>query len=376
MSRRVRAAILRQSGLPRPYAQSKPLKIETVDLAAPGPGEVLVRIVAAGLCHSDLSCINGDRPRPLPTALGHEASGIVDALGDGVNDLEPGDHVVMSFLPTCGHCEPCSSGRAALCTPGHMANANGTLLSGARRIMCEGLSVNHHAGVCAFSEYAIIHRRSIVKVDRDLPLEHAVLFGCGVMTGVGAALNTCAIKPGQSVAVVGLGGVGLSVVLGAVAAGAGRLVAIDLAADKLALARTLGATDTFLASDEGIVTAVRDATHGGVDHAIEMAGAAKAFELAFAITRRGGTTTTGGLARVGTDFALPAVALVGEERRVQGCYMGSCVPSRDIPRFIEMFRQGRLPVDRLLSSTGGLDDINAAFDRLDRGEVVRHVILM
>lgn len=376
MTMRVRAAILRQSGLPRPYAESKPLTIETVELAPPGPGEVLVRIAAAGLCHSDLSGINGDRPRPLPIALGHEAAGVVEALGDGVDDLEAGDHVVMSFLPTCGHCGPCSSGRAALCTPGHAANARGTLLSGARRIACDGVAVNHHSGVCAFSERSVIHRRSIVKVDRDLPFEHAALFGCGVMTGVGAALNTCGVTPGQSVAVVGLGGVGLSSVLGAVAAGAGRVVAIDLAADKLALARTLGATDTFLAGDEGTAAAVRDLTHGGVDHAIEMAGAAKAFELAFAITRPGGTTTTAGLARPGTNFALPAVALVGEERRVQGCYMGSCVPSRDIPRFIAMFRQGRLPVDRLLSSTGPLDDINAAFDRLDRGEVVRHVILL
>lgn len=376
MTMRVRAAILRQSGLPRPYAESKPLTIETVELAPPGPGEVLVRIAAAGLCHSDLSGINGDRPRPLPIALGHEAAGVVEALGDGVDDLEAGDHVVMSFLPTCGHCGPCSSGRAALCTPGHAANARGTLLSGARRIACDGVAVNHHSGVCAFSERSVIHRRSIVKVDRDLPFEHAALFGCGVMTGVGAALNTCGVTPGQGVAVVGLGGVGLSSVLGAVAAGAGRVVAIDLAADKLALARTLGATDTFLAGDEGTAAAVRDLTHGGVDHAIEMAGAAKAFELAFAITRPGGTTTTAGLARPGTNFALPAVALVGEERRVQGCYMGSCVPSRDIPRFIAMFRQGRLPVDRLLSSTGPLDDINAAFDRLDRGEVVRHVILL
>lgn len=376
MTMRVRAAILRQSGLPHPYAESKPLTIETVELAPPGPGEVLVRIAAAGLCHSDLSGINGDRPRPLPIALGHEAAGVVEALGDGVDDLEAGDHVVMSFLPTCGHCGPCSSGRAALCTPGHAANARGTLLSGARRIACDGVAVNHHSGVCAFSERSVIHRRSIVKVDRDLPFEHAALFGCGVMTGVGAALNTCGVTPGQSVAVVGLGGVGLSSVLGAVAAGAGRVVAIDLAADKLALARTLGATDTFLAGDEGTAAAVRDLTHGGVDHAIEMAGAAKAFELAFAITRPGGTTTTAGLARPGTNFALPAVALVGEERRVQGCYMGSCVPSRDIPRFIAMFRQGRLPVDRLLSSTGPLDDINAAFDRLDRGEVVRHVILL
>jgi alcohol dehydrogenase len=373
---RVRAAILRQSGLPKPYVDSRPISIETIDLAPPGPGEVLVKIAAGGLCHSDLSGINGDRPRPLPVALGHEASGIVEELGAGVDDLTPGDHVVMSFLPVCGHCAPCSEGRASLCAPGHEANRKGVLLSGARRITCEGEVINHHSGVCAFSEYAVIHRRSIVRIDPDLPLTQAALFGCGVMTGVGAAMNTCGIKPGQSVAVVGLGGVGLSTLLGAVASGAGPVIAVDLSPEKLALARTLGATDAFLASSADAIPAIRDLTKGGVDHAIEMAGAARAFEFAFAITRRGGMTTTAGLAPVGTAFPVPAVELVAEERRVQGCYMGSCVPSRDIPRFIAMFQQGRLPVDKLLSSTGPLDDINAAFDRLDRGEVVRHVIVM
>lgn len=376
MTMRVRAAILRQSGLSRPYAESLPLTIETVDLASPGPGEVLVKIAAAGLCHSDLSGINGDRPRPLPVALGHEAAGVVAQLGDGVTDLEVGDHVVMSFLPVCGHCGPCADGRAALCAPGHAANSRGTLLSGARRIRCEEVEINHHSGVCAFSEYAVIHRRSIVRIDRDLPLVQAALFGCGVMTGVGAVMNTCGVLPGQTVAVIGLGGVGLSAVLGAVASGASQVIAVDLSADKLALARTVGATDTFLASDPDCAAAIRAASAGGVDHAIEMAGAAKAFELAFAVTRRGGMTTTAGLARPGTAFQVPAVDLVGEERRVQGCYMGSCVPSRDIPRFIKMFQQGRLPVDRLLSSTGPLEEINAAFDRLDRGEIVRHVIVM
>ena len=373
---RTRGAVLRQSGLPRPYAESRPLSIEPLELEPPGPDEVLVRIAAAGLCHSDLSGINGDRPRPLPVALGHEAAGVVEELGANITDLAPGDHVVMSFLPVCGHCAPCSEGRASLCAPGHAANGRGTLLNGARRIRCEGAEINHHSGVCAFSEHAVIHRRSIVRIDPELPLTQAALFGCGVMTGVGAAMNTCRILPGQSVAIVGLGGVGLSALLGAVASGAGQVIAVDLAADKLALARTLGATDAYLAGNADTAAEIRERTGGGVDHAIEMAGASKAFELAFAITRRGGTTTTGGLARPGTAFPLPAVDLVGEERRVQGCYMGSCVPSRDIPRFIRMFQQGRLPVDRLLSSTGPLDDINAAFDRLDRGEVVRHVIVM
>ncbi|RKK05746.1 alcohol dehydrogenase [Pseudoroseomonas wenyumeiae] len=373
---KTRAAILRQSGLSRPYAQSQPLSIEEVELRPPGPEEVLVKIAAAGLCHSDLSGINGDRPRPLPVALGHEASGVVVETGSGVTDLAAGDHVVMSFLPVCGHCPSCSDGRASLCQPGHAANAAGTLLSGKRRIVCDGAEVNHHSGVSAFSEYSVIHRRSIVKIDQEIPLVQAALFGCAVMTGVGTVLNTCGVRLGQSVAVVGLGGVGLSSVLGAVAAGAGQVIAIDLSAEKLRIARDLGATHAFLADDPDIQESVRELTDGGVDHAVEMAGAAAAFELAFRLTRRGGTTATAGLASPNSVFHIPPVPLVAEERVIRGSYMGSCVPSRDIPRYISLFRSGKLPVDKLLSSTGPLEGINAAFDRLDRGEVVRHVVVM
>jgi alcohol dehydrogenase len=373
---RIRSTILRRMGAAKPYAQSRPLSIETVDLAPPGPGEALVRIAAAGVCHSDLSGINGDRPRPLPVALGHEAAGVIEALGPGIDDLEVGDHVVMSFTPTCGVCDMCAEGRPALCSRGHAANAAGTLLSGARRITCDGAEINHHCGVCAFSEHAVIARRSIVKITKEIPLAEAALFGCAVMTGVGTVFNTCQVRPGQSVAVIGLGGVGLSALLGAVAAGATRILAIDLNPAKLDKARALGATDVFLANDPEIVAKARAATEGGVDHAIEMAGVAKAFELAYAITRRGGVTATAGLPPPATQFSIPAVALVAEERVVKGGYMGSCVPSRDIPRYIEMYLAGKLPVDKLLSSTGPLDDINDAFDRLDRGEVIRHVILM
>ncbi len=373
---RIRSAILRQSGLPRPYATSRPLSIETVELAPPGPGEVLVRIAAAGVCHSDLSGINGDRPRPLPVALGHEASAVVEEVGAGVDDLRRGDPVVMSFVPTCGTCAFCAEGRAALCEPGNAANGAGTLLGGGRRFSCDDGSINHHCGVCAFSEYSVVHRRSIVKIGHDISLTHAALFGCAVMTGVGTVMNTCKVRPGQSVAVIGLGGVGLSAVLGAVASGAGRVIAIDLNPAKLAIAQDLGATDGFLASDPDLVPQIRALTGGGVDHAIELAGAARAFETAYAITRRGGMTVTGGLPAPATQFAVPAVSLVAEERIVMGAYMGSCVPSRDIPRYIALFQAGKLPVDKLLSSTGPLDGINEAFDRLDRGEVIRHVITM
>jgi alcohol dehydrogenase len=282
----------------------------------------------------------------------------------------------MSFVPTCGTCAFCADGRAALCEPGNAANAAGTLLSGARRITCDDATINHHCGVCAFSEYAVVSRRSIVKIDADLSLIHAALFGCAVMTGVGTVMNTCKVRPGQSVAILGLGGVGLSALLGARASGAGAIVAIDLNPAKLDLALELGATHAFNAADPDIVQRVREATSGGVDHAIELAGAARAFETAYAITRRGGITATGGLPAPQTQFSIPAVSLVGEERIVLGAYMGSCVPSRDIPRYIALFKAGHLPVDKLLSSTGPLDGINEAFDRLDRGEVIRHVIDM
>ncbi|MGO7135903.1 zinc-dependent alcohol dehydrogenase family protein [Rhizobium leguminosarum] len=371
----MRSVILRESGLSKPYAQSKPLVIETVELTPPGPLEVLVKIKAAGVCHSDLSAINGDRPRPLPVALGHEASGVVIEVGPGVDNVKEGDHVVMSFLPICGHCSYCAEGRASLCEPGYKANAAGTLLSGSRHIRLKGYEVNHHSGVSAFSEYAVVSANSVVKITKEIDLAKAALFGCAVVTGVGAVMNTCGVKPGDSVAVIGLGGVGLAAILGAVASGAGQIVAVDLVPAKLELAKELGATRTFLASDPDVAAAIKASTGGGVDYAIEMAGSARAFDLAYNITKRGGTTATAGLANVNSKFEISPLPLVGEERTIKGSYMGSCVPSRDIPRYIDLFLQGKLPVDKLLSSTGSLDEINEAFDRLDRAEVIRHLIL-
>jgi len=361
-------------GQPRPYAESQPLRIERLELAPPGPGEVLVRVGAAGLCHSDLSTINGDRPRPTPMALGHEASGIVEALGPGVEDLSPGDHVVMVFVPSCGHCLPCAEGRPALCEPGGAASVAGTLIGGGRRLSAGGAGINHHLGVSAFADHAVVSRNSLVKVDRDLPLEHAALFGCAVLTGVGAVVNTAGVRPGETVAVVGLGGVGLSALLGAVAAGAERIVAVDVLESKLKLARELGATDVANAADADCADRVREATGGGVNSAVEVAGSEKALELAYRITRRGGTTVTAGLAHPDRHVSLQQAGLVAEERTLKGSYVGSCVPVRDIPRFVSLFRRGRLPVDRLLTETIALDDINAAFDRLAEGQAIRQVV--
>jgi alcohol dehydrogenase len=206
---KVRAAVLEEMGLARPYAATKPLKVQEVDLEGPGPGEVLVRMAVAGLCHSDLSVIEGNRPRPLPMVLGHEASGVVEEVGDFVGDLVPGDHVVFVFVPSCGHCDPCSEGRPALCEPGAAHNGAGDLLSGATRLTRDGMKLHHHCGVSSFAEYATVSRRSLVKVDRDIPLDIAGLIGCAVITGAGAVFNTGDVKPGGSTAIVGLGGVGL-----------------------------------------------------------------------------------------------------------------------------------------------------------------------
>ena len=385
---KMRAAVLREIGLPAPYAQSRPLSVETVELAAPGPGELTLKIRAAGLCHSDLSAINGDRPWPVPIVIGHEAAGEVVEVGAGVNDLAVGDSVVLVFRPMCGACLDCASGRPALCGPGGVSNAAGSLLGGYRRLGFpvrgqlaeappaeESSVLNHHMGCAAFAEYATVSRRSVVKVDRELAFVEAALFGCAVMTGAGAVFNTARVEAGARVAVVGLGGVGFSSLMAAVASGARDVVAVDLVPAKLEMARRLGATQVFDARDPEVVAQVKAATEGGVDYAFEMAGSVAALECAYRITRRGGTTVSAGLPNPAAQWPLQAVSLIAEERTIKGSYVGSCVPSRDIPRFVAMYRAGHLPVHELLSETITLDEINPALDRLAQGIAVRQVIL-
>lgn len=383
---RTRAAVLRELGLPMPYAQSRPLSIEEVELDPPGQGEMLVKIRAAGLCHSDLSAINGDRPWPMPIVIGHEAAAEVLEVGPGVTDMKPGDHVVLIFRPNCGGCPSCSTGRPALCGPGGESNATGSLLGGYKRLHAVGGHIglngeadgvlNHHLGCAAFAEHAVVSRRSAVKIDPTLPWDEAALFGCAVLTGAGAVVNTAKMEAGAKAAVVGLGGVGFSSLMAAVASSASAVVAVDMLDSKLALARELGATHCFNAADPDVIQKVKDATGGGVDYAFEMAGSVKALELAYRITARGGTTVTAGLPNPSALWNLQAVSLIAEERTLKGSYVGSCVPSRDVPRFIAMYRAGHLPVDKMLSERVKLDDINGALDRLARGESIRQVIMM
>ena len=369
------AAVLMKMERPMPYAESLPLEIQELELAGPAKDEVLVEVKGAGLCHSDLSVINGSRPRQTPMVLGHEASGIVREVGRAVRGFKPDDHVIFTFIPGCGACRYCRVGRPSLCEPGMDANNAGTLMNGGRRFSNNGKPYFHHCGVSAYSQFTIAMPESLVKVDDDLPFEHATLFGCAVMTGTGAAFNTANIRPGQSVAVFGLGGVGLSALMGAKACAAGRLIAVDLLESKLELARELGATDTVNAGECDPVEAIRDLTNGGVEIAIESVGNVKVLEQAYKSSMRGGTTVAIGLPHPKHELKIPAVTLSAEEKTLKGSYQGSCVPSRDIPRFIELFRAGQLPVEKLLTGIIPLEDINAGFDRLHKGEVARQVIL-
>jgi Zn-dependent alcohol dehydrogenase len=371
----VRAAVLSEMGRPAPYGLSRPLKIRTLELDGPGPGELRVSVGAAGLCHSDLSVIDGSRPRVMPMVLGHEAAGTVAEVGAGVGDFAVGDHVVLAFVPACGECEHCRAGRPALCDRGAAANSAGTLLSGSGRWHdpASGEVLHHHLGVSAFAEQIVVSARSAVRIDSELPFEMAALFGCAVLTGAGAAVNAARIRPGESVAVFGLGGVGLAALLAAVDAG-GQVIAVDRIESKLELARALGA-DHALAATADTVAEVRRLSDGGVAHAIETVGSAVVLAQAYAATRRGGTTVTVGLPHPSQELSISAVSLVAEERTLKGSYLGSCVPARDIPHFIELYRAGRLPVERLLTHRLSLDELNEGFDRLASGEAVRQVVV-
>ena len=372
---KIKAAVLWEVGLPAPYGESCPLSIEEIELDPPKAGEVLVKISAVGLCHSDLVAINGERPKPTPIVIGHEAAGIVAELGPGVEGIEVGDHVVPAYVASCGFCEMCRVGRPALCEPATAANVAGTLRDGTTRLHKGGQRINHHSGVAGFAEYAVIPKDALVKIDKSISFEHAALFGCGVITGVGAVVNSAGLKAGETVAVVGLGGVGLSAILAAVATGAGKVVAIDISDEKLDLAKQLGAHSIVNARRPECVAQVRKITDGGVDVAIETAGAPRALSTAYSVTRRGGTTITAGMPGPDAEITLSHLSIAAEERTLKGSYMGGCVPGRDIPRYMSLFQDGKLPVDRLLSRTIGFDELNAAMDRLDQAVTVREVLV-
>lgn len=357
---RIRGAVLETIGASRPYAASRPLSVTELDLDDPGDGELLVRIEAAGLCHSDLSVVDGNRVRPVPMLLGHEAAGIIEKVG-GASDLTSGQRVVMTFLPRCGQCSACATDGLAPCIPGSAANGAGTLLSGSVRLSG---GVLHHLGVSGFATHAVVDRRSVVPVDPDVPAVVASLLGCAVLTGGGAVLNAGRPRAGQTVAIVGMGGVGMAAMLTALAHEDVRVIAVDRLPDKLALARDLGAHATYTPEE---VTEEAEVV-------IEAVGHAAALEGAIALTAPGGRTITVGLPAPDARISLSPLSLVAEGRTLIGSYLGSAVPARDIPRFVELWRAGKLPVEKLVSATLTLDEINSGMDELADGRAVRQII--
>lgn len=369
---KIHGAVLEESGRARPYAETKPIRVQEVELDEPGPGELLVRIEAAGLCHSDLSVVDGNRLRPLPMLLGHESAGIVEQVGEGVDDIAVGDRVVMAFLPRCENCENCAADGRLPCGFGSAANNEGTLLGDRtllRRETDDGTeTVNHHLGVSGFADYAVVNRASAVKVGSDVPADVAALLGCAVLTGGGAVLNAAEPKPGESIMIVGLGGVGMAALLIALGVGTGDVIAVDAIESKLELANELGATAAYTpqeVAEQGIKAT----------HVIECAGHPKAFETAFNATGVGGKTVTVGLPAPTAVSEINPLKLTAEARTVIGSYLGSAVPARDIPKFEQLWRDGKLPAEKLISSHIRLDQINEAMDALADGSALRQVIV-
>lgn len=365
---RIRGAVLEEIGRAGPYARTRPISVGDLDLDPPGPGEVLVRIEAAGVCHSDLSVVNGQRPRPTPMLLGHEAAGRVVECGEGVDDLSTGQQVVLVFVPSCGRCEGCASNGRMPCRPGSAANGIGELLRGGSRLSRDGAKVGHHLGVSAFASHAVVDRGSIVPLAEELPPSVAALLGCAALTGGGAVVNAARVTPDDSVAVVGLGGVGLAAVLAAVAAGAREVVAIDMLPEKRERAIALGAS-RGLSPDEARAKGLR------ADAVIEAAGAVPAFETAFAATAPGGRMVSVGLAAPGRMAQVSPLDLVAEARTVIGSYLGSSVPARDVPMYADWWRAGRFPIERLVSAELPLEEINEAMDALESGAALRQIIV-
>jgi alcohol dehydrogenase len=363
---KIRGAVLEEVGRPRPYSRSAPLAVSDLDLDEPGPGELLIRVEAAGICHSDLSVVDGSRRRPTPMLLGHEAAGRVVRLGAGVADLDIGQRVVMTFLPRCGHCPGCATGGRLPCQPGTAANNAGTLLGGDVRLHRNGLAVNHHLGVSGFADHAVVNRHSVVPLD-GVPPDIAAVLGCAVLTGGGAVINAAKPQHGQTVMVVGLGGVGMAALITAVALGGGPVLGVDTIEAKLAHARTAGASAALHPAEvtgQGIFA----------DVVIEAAGDPRAFELAVAATAPGGTTVTVGLPAPDARSSIAPLDLVAGSRTIIGSYLGSAVPERDIPMFAQMWREGVLPLEMLITGHIPLEGINAAMDELAEGRAVRQII--
>ncbi len=361
----MRAAVL--------YNFNEPFKVETVELAEPRQGEVMVRLAASGVCHSDLSIQRGILPMPPPVIIGHEGAGTVEAVGPGVTSVRPGDHVVLTWLYSCGRCRDCARGKPHLCETAAMATMSGGMYDGTTRFKVGGNEMRHWVGT--FSEYTVVPEQACVKIREDVPLESACLVGCGVMTGVGAAMNTAKVEPGDHVAVFGCGGVGLNVIQGAAICGAERIIAVDLVPRKLEMAVSFGATHAVDASQGDPVGQVRALTDGrGVDYAFEVIGNPKVIQDAYQAVRRGGKLVIVGVPPFGTEVSFLAASFPLEEKGVIGSYYGSPRFRFDMPRILDLYMAKKLKLDELVSRRLSLDEINTAMELMEKGEVARSII--
>lgn len=362
MTRTMKAAVLREVG--------QRLSVETVSIDEPGPHEVLIRTVAAGVCHSDLHFIEGSYPARLPCVLGHESAGVVEAVGEHVTTVSPGDHVITCLSAYCGHCADCLTGHMAVCASPDTRRPRGA----APRLTQEGRPVAQLFHLGSFAERLLVHEHACVAIRKDMPLDRAALIGCSVMTGVGAVIHTSGVRPGETVAVIGCGGVGLSAINGAQIAGASRIIGVDRHAEKLELAKTFGATDVIDASDGDPVGKVMALTGEGVHHSFEAVGLKDTAEQAFRMLRRRGTANVIGMIPVGVNIEISGVDLLAE-RRIQGSAMGSNRFPVDMPRLVDFYMSGRLKLDELIARRIGLEDLNDAFAEMKSGKVARSVVV-
>jgi Zn-dependent alcohol dehydrogenase len=357
-----------------------PLEVTALDLAPPRAGEVLVRLRASGVCHSDLNAIDGTAPTRCPAVLGHEGAGVVEQVGDGVGGLglDPGTPVVLSWLPACGQCEECLRGLAHLCTTAWEGMATGGLLDGRPRLSRGGDPIYHYCFLSSFAELAVVPARCCIPIPRDVPFEIAALVGCAITTGTGAVWRTAGVRPGDRVCVIGCGGVGMSAVLGAATVGADPIVAVDIAEEKLETALSLGATHAvqWTVGAEETAERVCAVSGGGVDFAFEATGRTEAGLAAFHCTRARGAAVLIGIPAEDAVLALPALQIPRLERRVLGSLYGSARPERDFPALLALYRRGRLPLDRLVARRLPLEAVEEAFDLLRAGTALRVVLDM
>ncbi len=347
-----------------------PLQIENVSIGKPGPHEVLIRTAAAGVCHSDLHFIEGSYPHPLPAVLGHESAGVVEQVGSEVRTVKVGDHVITCLSAFCGHCEFCLTGHMSLCvSPETKRDADQP-----PRLSQEDGPMLQYLNLSSFAEQMLIHEHACVAIRKDMPLDRAALIGCGVMTGVGSVFHTAKVRPGESVAVIGCGGVGLAAINGAAIAGAGRIIAIDMSKSKDNMAKHFGATDFICAADTDPVKEVLEMTKGGVHNSFEAVGLKKTTEQAFAMLRRGGTANIIGMIPIGQSVEVPGYAFLGE-KKIQGSAMGSNHFPVDMPRLVDMYLSGKLKLDEMVSRRIKLEQVNEAFEEMKGGQIARSVIV-